>query len=119
MNLNFAAMQATQNLHMFDKCNLTNYNITYGDYGEEIETPVVTSGIDCGFSYVRTQDRDTGIWYSTGNEAALRLPIGTPVTNRTDVTVVSGIAASGIWHVDGEPQISKTCIVLNLTKEVV
>jgi hypothetical protein len=116
--LDFTPMRTAQEEHMLDLCDLTKYTITYDDYGAEIKTPVVTSGVKCGFSYSRTWDKDNGAWLSTGNKAALRLPIGTSIDDVTDVTIVGGVSASGVWNLDGEPQISNTCIILDLTRGV-
>ena len=116
MELNFTPMREAQELHMFDRCNLIRYTVIYGEYGEGIKTPVVESGVKCGFSYTQTFDKDNGVWLSTGNTADLRLPIGTTIDSVMDVVVVSGVAASGTWNVDGEPMISNTCIILNLKK---
>lgn len=119
MELNFTPMRQAQIDHMFDRCNLIRYTVTQASDGSPIETPIVESGVKCGFSYTQTFDKDNGVWLSTGNTADLRLPIGTTVDSVMDVTVVNGVAASGIWSTDGEPQISNTCIILNLKKGVV
>lgn len=109
-------MITAQNDHMLDKCNLIGYTLTYDDYGAEVRTPVVNSGVSCGFSYVRTWDKDNGVWLSNGDTANLRLPIGTSYDSITDVVIVSGVAASGTWNTAGQPQIGNTCILISLTK---
>ena len=90
MTLDFTPMIVAQNASMQDVCDLVRYTVLYDDYGAEVRLPVVTSGIMCGFAYDRTYDKDSGAWLSTGNTAQLRLPIGTTVTNLTDVVIASG-----------------------------
>ena len=119
MNINFTPLREAQVLHMLDRANLTSYVVTYDDYGDEVLTPTVQSGVECGFSYARTFDKDNGVWLSTGDVANLRLPIGTSITGLTEVTIVSGIAAPGDWKVDGNPQVANTCIVVSLKKGTV
>lgn len=119
LNINdFSRMKLPTEESMTNIANLIGYTLTYDDYGAEVKTPVTTSGVKCGFSYARTYDINSKSWLSTGNEANLRLPIGTAFDCIDDVVIVSGVAASGMWHVNGQPQIGNTCILVNLTKGV-
>ena len=112
--IDFTPMKAAQEDHMLDLCDLISYTITYDDYGEEVKSPVVNSGVKCGFSYARTFDQDKRVWLSTGDNAQLRLPVGTNITDVMQVDIVSGIMASGVWDVEGEPQFGNTCTMLSI-----
>lgn len=114
LNLDFTPMRAAQQLHMLDTCSLISYTITYDDYGAEVTSGTTQSGIQCGFSYARTFDVDTGAWLTTGTEANLRLPVDTDVTNITDVDITNRVTISGYWSVNGEPEFGNTCIVVHL-----
>ncbi len=114
LNLARTTQRTAQEFHMLDTANLIGYSITYDDYGGEIKTPVINSGIQCGFSYNRTFDTDKRVWITTNTEATLRLPVGTVVSNITEVDITNRPTISGYWEVNGQPEFGNTATILNL-----
>mgnify|MGYP001313558235 CR=1 FL=1 len=116
--LDTTPMIAAQELHMFYECSLTTYTISGNDYGEETLSGITVTGIDCGFAYTRTFDKDLGSWLSLGDTATLRLPIATSGINAkstVEITKKHGTVVSGLlFDIDGEPLVGNTVILLNL-----
>ena len=115
-----AGMRTTQQSAMNDLCNITHYVLTTDDYGDEVLTPIVLSGVACGISFVGGfEERTDAEGYTQINyDATIRLPVTTTISGNAQITLVDkqDLTIDKTFKVTGFPKIGATALNVNINE---
>ena len=116
--LEASRMRSIQESAMNDLCNIINFTLSEDDYGDEVLTPTVISGVACGISFVGGfEERAEAEGYTQiSYDATIRLPVTTTISGNSQITLVDqqDITINKTFKVTGFPKIGISAINVNV-----